>query len=32
MGYDKWYLYLLFAQCEDIFEFEIQNHVDYIYI
>ena len=28
MGFEKWYTSFLFAQCEEICEFEIQNHAN----
>ena len=30
IGYEKWYTTLLWAQCEKICAFEIQNHVNYM--
>ena len=32
MDYEKWYICLLLAQCEVIYVFEIQNHVNDMYI
>ena len=32
MDYEKWYTSLLLTQCEEIRKFEIQNHINYMYI